>query len=101
MISVVTTPYNSAPYIDEFYRRILAQLHTLGLDYEILFVDDGSPDNALAVAMEICHHDPHVSVVELSKNFAHHKAMMTRLAHTTGDPVFLPDVHLPQPPQTL
>jgi putative glycosyltransferase len=101
MISVVTTLYNSAPYIDEFYRRILAQLHTLGLGYEILFVDDGSPDNALAVAMEICHHDPHVSVVELSKNFGHHKAMMTGLAQTKGDLVFLLDVDLEEPPEIL
>jgi putative glycosyltransferase len=100
-VSVVTTLYNSAPYIDEFYRRVLSQIHTLGLDYEVVFVDDGSSDNALDVALEISKRDPKVSVVELSKNFGHHKAMMTGLAQTRGDLVFLIDVDLEEPPEIL
>jgi putative glycosyltransferase len=100
-VSVVTTLYNSAPYIDEFYRRVLSQIHTLGLDYEVVFVDDGSSDNALDVALEISKGDPKVSVVELSKNFGHHKAMMTGLAQTRGDLVFLIDVDLEEPPEIL
>jgi putative glycosyltransferase len=100
-VSVVTTLYNSAPYIDEFYRRVLSQIRTLGLDYEVVFVDDGSPDNALDVALEISRRDPKVSVVELSKNFGHHKAMMTGLAQTRGDLVFLIDVDLEEPPEIL
>src|SRR5580704_12941466 len=101
MISVVTTLYNSAPYIEEFYRRVLAQIQTLRLDYEVVFVDDGSPDNALAVALEISNRDPNVSVVELSKNFGHHKAMMTGLAQARGDLVFLIDIDLEEPPEIL
>ncbi|HEY4814773.1 MAG TPA: glycosyltransferase, partial [Chthoniobacterales bacterium] len=76
-VSVVTTLYNSAPYIEEFYRRVLAQIHALEIDYEVVFVDDGSPDDALEVAVAIAKQDPHVLVVELSKNFGHHRAMMT------------------------
>jgi putative glycosyltransferase len=101
MLSVVTTLYNSAPYIEEFYRRILAQIQALPVDYEIVFVDDGSPDNALDVALEIVSRDPRVSVVELSKNFGHHKAMMTGLSQARGDLVFLIDVDLEEPPEIL
>jgi putative glycosyltransferase len=100
-VSVVTTLYNSAPYIDEFYRRIIAQIQELKINYEIVFVDDGSPDNALEVAVNIAKHDPHVFVVELSKNFGHHKAMMTGLAQAHGDLVFLIDVDLEEPPEVL
>src|SRR5580692_8508378 len=100
-VSVVTTLYNSAPYIDEFYRRVLSQIRTLGLDYEVVFVDDGSPDNALDVALEISRRDPKVSVVELSKNFGHHKAMMTGISQARGDLVFLIDVDLEEPPEIL
>ncbi len=100
-LSVVTTLYNSAPYIEEFYRRVLAQIQDLELDYEVVFVDDGSPDNALGVAMQIALQDPHVSVVELSRNFGHHKAMMTGLSEARGDLIFLIDVDLEEPPEIL
>jgi putative glycosyltransferase len=100
-ISVVTTLYNSAPYIEEFYRRILAQIQQLQVDYEIIFVDDGGPDNALEVAINIAQRDPRVLAVELSKNFGHHKAMMTGLAQAHGDLVFLIDVDLEEPPEVL
>lgn len=101
ILSVVTTLYSSAPYIEEFYRRILAQIQALPVDYEIVFVDDGSPDNALNVALEVVNRDPRVSVVELSKNFGHHKAMMTGLSQARGDLVFLIDVDLEEPPEIL
>ena len=100
-VSVVTTLYNSAPYIEEFYRRVLAQIHALQLDYEIVFVDDGSPDNALEVAIQIANQDQHVSVVELSKNFGHHRAMMTGIGQARGELVFLIDVDLEEPPEIL
>src|ERR1700722_4158091 len=101
ILSIVTTLYNSAPYIEEFYGRVLAQIQSLPVDYEIVFVDDGSPDNALGVAIKIADRDPHVSVVELSKNFGHHKAMMTGISQARGDLVFLIDVDLEEPPEIL
>jgi putative glycosyltransferase len=101
ILSIVTTLYNSAPYIEEFYARVLAQIQSLPVDYEIVFVDDGSPDNALDVAVKIADRDPHVSVVELSKNFGHHKAMMTGISQARGDLVFLIDVDLEEPPEIL
>ena len=101
ILSIVTTLYNSAPYIEEFYGRVLAQIQSLPVDYEIVFVDDGSPDNALDVAVKIADRDPHVSVVELSKNFGHHKAMMTGINQARGDLVFLIDVDLEEPPEIL
>jgi putative glycosyltransferase len=101
ILSVVTTLYSSAPYIEAFYQRILAQIQAMPVDYEIVFVDDGSPDNALDVALEVVRRDPKVSVVELSKNFGHHKAMMTGLSQARGDLVFLIDVDLEEPPEIL
>jgi putative glycosyltransferase len=101
ILSIVTTLYNSAPYLEEFYRRVLAQIQALPVDYEIVFVDDGSPDNALEVAIKIAERDPKVLVVELSKNFGHHKAMMTGISQARGDLVFLIDVDLEEPPEIL
>ena len=59
-----------------------------GDDYEFIFVNDGSPDDSLAVALDIQKSDRHVIVIELSRNFGHHKAIMAGLREATGDLVF-------------
>jgi putative glycosyltransferase len=100
-VSVVTSLFNSARYVEEFYQRILAQLQKINCDYEVVFVDDGSPDQSLDVALEIAQRDPKVCVVELSRNFGHHKALMTGLEMAKGELVFLIDVDLEEPPEVL
>src|ERR1700744_4221619 len=100
-LSVVTSLYNSAPYLEEFYRRVLDQLHQLPFDYEFVLVDDGSPDNVLDVALALTKQDPRVKVIELSRNFGHHKALMAGLDFARGDLVFLIDVDLEEPPEAL
>ncbi|WP_025662193.1 glycosyltransferase family 2 protein [Rhizobium sp. IBUN] len=101
-LSIVTTLYHSAPYISEFYRRASAAAQKMvGDDYEIVFVNDGSPDNSLDVAVEILNSDHHVIAVDLSRNFGHHKAMMTGLAHASGELIFLIDSDLEEEPEYL
>ena len=100
-LSVVTTLYNSAPYLVEFHKRVCASAAELTDDFEILFVNDGSPDNSLAVALELREQDPRVVVVDLSRNFGHHKAMMTGLVHSRGELVFLLDSDLEEEPELL
>ncbi len=101
-LSVVATLYRSAPYIEEFHHRAGAAARRLvGDDYEIIFVNDGSPDNSLELAVGISQLDRHVVVVDLSRNFGHHKAMMTGLEHAQGDRVFLIDSDLEEEPEYL
>jgi len=100
-LSIITTMYRSAPYLREFYERSLAAADTLGLDCEFVFVDDGSPDNSLAIALSLRAGDPRVRVVQLSRNFGHHKAVMAGLMECRGDFVFLLDCDLEEPPETL
>jgi len=70
-------------------------------NYEILFVNDGSPDGSLEVALGFYARDPKIRVIDLSRNFGHHKAMMTGLAHTRGALVFLIDCDLEEDPEWL
>jgi putative glycosyltransferase len=100
-LSIVTTLYKSAPHVDEFHRRIAEEAKKITDDFEIVMVDDGSPDNALEVAVELVDKDPRVRVVELSRNHGHHKAMMCGLEHAKGELVFLIDVDLEEPPELL
>jgi len=101
-LSIVTTLYHSSLYIGEFYQRASAAAKQFtGEDYEIIIVNDGSPDNSLELAVQITQNDNHVVVVDLSRNFGHHKAMMTGLAHSNGGLIYLIDSDLEEEPEWL
>jgi putative glycosyltransferase len=100
-LSIVTTLYRSAGHLEEFYRRMTAAAARVTADFDLMFVVDGSPDDSLAVALALASADPRVSVVELSRNFGHHRAMMTGLARARGDLVFLIDCDLEEQPEWL
>ncbi|MEW9900583.1 glycosyltransferase family 2 protein [Chitinivorax sp. PXF-14] len=101
-LSIVTTLYHSRNFLDEFYRRASAAARAFALDdYEIVIVNDGSPDDSFELAMNIALQDARVMVVDLSRNFGHHKAMMTGLAHAAGDVIFLIDSDLEESPEWL
>ena len=100
-LSIVTTLYYSEPFIKEFHRRMSAEAKKISDSFEIIFVNDGSPDQSLQTAIELHKSDSHVKVLDLSRNFGHHKAIMTGLAHAKGDYVFLLDVDLEEQPEWL
>ncbi|MBB3315503.1 putative glycosyltransferase [Rhizobium sp. BK181] len=101
-LSVVATLYRSAPYLAEFYQRATSSAQKFAADdYEIVLVNDGSPDNSLQMAVHLTESDPHVVVVDLSRNFGHHKAMRAGLEHARGDLVFLIDSDLEEEPEWL
>ena len=97
-LSIVTTLYKSSPYVREFHRRVSEAAVALTSDYEMIFVNDGSPDDALEIALSLYRADPRVRVIDLSRNFGHHKAIMTGLARARGDLVFLIDSDLEEEP---
>lgn len=100
-LSIVTTLYKSSPYIDGFYTRISTEAQKITQNYEIIFVDDGSPDDSLQKAISLYKNDNKVKVVELSRNFGHHKAIMTGLSHAKGEFIFLIDSDLEEEPELL
>ena len=100
-LSVVTMLYRSEAYLPEFHRRVTAAAETLTPRFEVVYVDDGSPDASAAVASAIAAGDPRVVVVELSRNFGHHPAAVAGLAHARGSRVFILDVDLEEQPEWL
>ena len=101
-LSIVATLYQSAPYINEFYQRASAAARELVQeDYEIILVNDGSPDNSLSLAVKLTELDDHVTVVDLSRNFGHHKAMLAGLEQAQGERIFLIDTDLEEEPEWL
>lgn len=101
-LSIVATLYQSSSYVLEFYQRASSVAKEMvGDDYEIVLVNDGSPDNSLDLAVNLTEIDNHVVVIDLSRNFGHHKAMMTGLASAKGAHIFLIDSDLEEEPEYL
>ncbi len=101
-LSIVTTLYKSQEYVEEFYRRSsIAARKLVGEDFEIIFVNDGSPDRSLSLAVELSDNDSKVVTVDLSRNFGHHKAMMAGLSYAQGELIYLIDSDLEESPEWI
>ncbi len=101
MLSIVTTLYRSRKTIEEFMRRALSAAESLARDIELVIVDDGSPDDSALLVRAWADRDDRVVLVSLSRNFGHHRAMLTGLEQSRGDFVFLIDSDLEEPPELL
>ncbi len=101
-ISVVSTLYKSRIFLDAFLKEIIEAIHKTGLeDFEIIFVNDGSPDFSLDFLIEKKKSIPQITIIDLSRNFGHHYAMQVGLKYAKGDYVFLIDNDLETPPAFL
>ena len=101
-ISIVTTMYRSRPFLERFLAeclQIMAEMECA--DFEIVLVNDGSPDDSLAYAVARRTDIPQLVVMDLSRNFGHHYAMQAGLRHARGDLIFLIDCDLEISPLTL
>jgi putative glycosyltransferase len=105
-LSIVTTVYKSENYLYEFHTRTLASIKQLQeanevSSYEMIYVNDGSPDQSLEILKTIIHSESNAIVVDFSRNFGHHQAIMAGLQQATGDFVFLIDCDLEESPELL
>ena len=101
-LSIVSTMYRSSGFLDQFLQGCLDALASVNcLDFEIVLVNDGSPDDSLAHALARKRDIPQLVVVDLSRNFGHHHAMQAGLQHARGERVFLIDCDLEVSPSVL
>lgn len=103
-LSVISSLYYSEPYLRQFYQSVLSAVEAIPLkdtDFELILVNDGSPDGSLDIALSLASADPRVRVIDLSRNFGHHRALMTGIAHAQGDYAFIIDCDLEEDPSLL
>ncbi len=100
-LSIVTTLYRSEQYVNEFYELISSNANKITNDYEIVFVNDGSPDNSVECVLEIRKKDNKVKLIDLSRNFGHHYAIMAGLNFALGEYIYLTDCDLEVSPETI
>ncbi|MFP4441270.1 MAG: glycosyltransferase family 2 protein [Chloroflexaceae bacterium] len=100
-ISVVIPVYNEEDNLPALYQRLTAVLKQTGMNYEVVFVDDGSRDTSLEQLRGLAAEDTHIVVVELARNFGHQVAISAGLDHARGDAVAVMDADLQDPPEVL
>lgn len=101
-LSVVSTLYKSKPFLEEFICEILKAIENLQIvDFEMIFVNDGSPDDSLNYLIELKKTISQIKVIDLSRNFGHHYAIQAGLMYSSGELVFLIDNDLEVSPSVL
>lgn len=101
MISVVIPIYNEEALIDRLHKEIASVAGGLGEPWEVVYVDDGSRDRSRELLLRVQQDDPHVVVVELSRNWGHQAALTAGLSVARGDAVVLIDGDLQDPPRVI
>ena len=100
VFSVVVPAFNEAACIGAFHRRLADTMDQLGA-WEAVYVNDGSQDATLAALHALRLADPHVAVVNLSRNFGKEIATTAGLDHARGAAVIVIDADLQDPPEVI
>lgn len=101
IISVVSPVYRGEKIVSELVRRISESLSTITDDYEIILVNDASPDNSWAEILKQCKSDHRVKGINLSRNFGQHYAITAGLNYAKGDWVIVMDCDLQDRPEEI
>jgi polyisoprenyl-phosphate glycosyltransferase len=100
-LSAIIACYRDAPAVPIMHERLVKVFTELGADYEIIFVNDGSPDNAREVLAELASRDQHVVVVNHARAFGSQSAFTSGMQIATCDGVILLDGDLQDPPELI
>ncbi|HXI13147.1 MAG TPA: glycosyltransferase family 2 protein [Thermoanaerobaculia bacterium] len=100
-LSAIIACYRDGPAIPVMHQRLTEVFTRLGVDYEIIFVNDNSPDNAREVLTALVQRDPHVIAVNHARNFGSQSAFTSGMRISTGDAVVLLDGDLQDPPELI
>ncbi len=100
-LSVVVGVYNEEGTVGAFYEKTSGVLNSLGFDWEIIYINDGSVDGTRAKLKEIALADDRVKVVHFSRNFGQQAGFLCGLKYASGDAVVTIDVDLQDPPELI
>ena len=100
-VSAIIACYKDSQAIPVMYRRLTDIFHKLEIDYEIIFVNDCSPDDSAQVIRDISANDPHVIGISHSRNFGSQMAFRSGMELSTKDGVVLLDGDLQDPPELI
>ena len=101
MISIVTPVYNEEDNVVFFHEEITKFMKTTGMDYELIYVNDGSRDRTDELIRELAEKDPHVRAITFARNFGHQTAITCGMDFARGDAVITMDGDMQHPPELI
>lgn len=101
MISIVSPVYKAENIIETLVSEIDIVMKKIGGDYEIILVDDRSPDNSWQKMQELKSKNPNLKIIRLSRNFGQHPTIMAGLEHAKGDWVVVMDCDMQDQPKEI
>lgn len=100
-VTIVVPIYNEADNISHFTNAIHKVMKNLPYNYQLLFVNDGSTDNSLAILQQLTLHDHRLRYISLARNFGHQLALTCGLDNANGDAIITMDGDMQHPPTLL
>jgi glycosyltransferase involved in cell wall biosynthesis len=100
-LSVVVPVYACATCLHALHERLSATLAAMGVEYELIFVDDRAVDGSWDVLQQLAAADPRIRAYRLSRNFGQHVAITAGLAQTSGARIVVMDCDLQDPPEEI
>ena len=101
LLSVIVPVYNEEMVIMEMHSRLTNVLDSYGIDYEIVFVNDGSQDGTLGIVKQLCNQDKRIKLISFSRNFGHQIAITAGMDKASGQAVVIIDADLQDPPELI
>lgn len=101
LISLIVPVFNEQDVIEIFLDKTSSVMEQAGLDYEYLFVNDGSTDETLAKLIELSAVNPRIRIINLSRNFGKEAGMTAGIDHVRGNVMIPIDVDLQDPPELI
>ncbi len=100
-LSVVIPLYNEENNVEKLHERIRESLQELQINYEVIFVNDGSKDKTMPLVLKLAQSDPHLRFIDLSRNFGHQLAITAGIEHTKGEYIVVMDGDGQDPPEFI
>jgi len=100
-ISVIIPIYNEEGNIPLLHERLTKVMQGIGVDYELVFVNDGSVDKSMELIKQLSEEDSNIRYIDLSRNFGHQIAVSAAIDKVDGDAVVIIDADLQDPPELI
>ena len=99
--SVIIPVFNESAVVKKTYTRLKSVMDSLGKDYELIFINDGSNDTTPNIIQALCKIDQNVKLISFSRNFGHQIAISAGLDYANGDTAIIIDADLQDPPEII
>lgn len=100
-VSIVIPVYNSESTLELLNDKIIQEISSTSNDYEIIYVNDDSPDSSWKIIQKLCKENSKIIGIHLSRNFGQHPAIFCGLSHATGDVIIVMDCDLQEDPKYI